>query len=165
MSTDTSQGELISIQHASDDPLPVDEATILEWIIDLLKIHNTIAEINIRFVSIEEITYLNYTYRHKNSYTNVLAFPVQNLPDSVILEHKILGDVVISPAVVEQESIEQNKPYIEHFAHILAHGILHLLGFDHEYEQDAHIMQEHETFFLKTIGFSNPYKLEGKAIE
>lgn len=165
MTKTSTECQLISIQYACEDPLPVSEETIIEWVDALLKKYGATAEVNIRFVNTSDITELNHTYRHKNSPTNVLAFPFAKLPDNIMLDNPILGDVIISPYVVKQESGEQNKEYIEHFAHIVTHGVLHLLGFDHEEEEEAKIMQQHEIQFLHDLGFSNPYRLEGQTVE
>lgn len=157
MAKNVTISELINIQHACNDPIPVADDAIINWLSLLLEEHAKLAEINVRFVSTEEITNLNKTYRSKDGPTNVLAFPFSKLPKGLKLDFDILGDVIISPEVVQKESLEQNKPYIEHFAHILIHGALHLLGFDHEYEQEATIMQNLEKDFLMNLGFSNPY--------
>ncbi len=157
MAKNVTISELINIQHACNDSIPVADDAIINWLSLLLEEHSKCAELNVRFVSTEEITNLNKTYRSKDGPTNVLAFPFSKLPKGLKLDFDILGDVIISPEIVKKESIEQKKPYIEHFAHILIHGALHLLGFDHEYEEESTIMQNLEKDFLMNLGFSNPY--------
>ncbi len=89
----------------------------------------------------------------------MLAFPA-NLPEVVELETPFLGDVVICPKVIEAESAEQNKTCASHLCHIVVHGVLHLLGFDHIEDKDAEIMQQQEITILRQIGFENPYQQE-----
>ncbi|WP_133127373.1 rRNA maturation RNase YbeY [Legionella nagasakiensis] len=154
----------IDIQHACDEPLPVADETLTQWAVLPLKPHKDSAELTLRFVDSEEMTHLNHTYRHKNKATNVLAFPV-NLPQTIELEYPLLGDVIICPAVLKEESLIQNKPLTAHCAHIVIHGVLHLLGYDHINEEDTNIMQALEIELLAKLGFENPYKTEGNEIE
>ncbi|HVT62546.1 MAG TPA: rRNA maturation RNase YbeY, partial [Legionellaceae bacterium] len=121
-------------------------------------------EITIRLVDPEEITYLNHTYRKKNKPTNVLAFPM-NLPDNIHLDCPLLGDVIICPNVLEEESKNEHKTLSAHWAHIVIHGILHLLGFDHIDSKDAHIMEQREIELLAHFGFDNPYLEEDNHLE
>jgi len=108
-------------------------------------------------VDSEEITYLNHAYRKKNKPTNVLAFPA-NLPDNIGLDYPLLGDVIICPLVLKQESLSLDKPLTAHWAHIVIHGVLHLLGYDHINEEDADKMQAVEIKLLTQLGFDNPYQ-------
>ncbi len=116
------------------------------------------AEVTIRIVDKDEITTLNSTYRHKNKPTNVLSFPF-DMPSEIDIDIPILGDIVICAAVIIEEAEEQNKPVNAHWAHMTVHGILHLLGFDHEDNHDAEIMEAEEITILSELGFDNPYKL------
>jgi len=111
-------------------------------------------ELTIRIVDEEEIIDLNYRYRHKNGSTNVLSFPVEV---DVDFNYYVLGDIVICAAVVELEAKQQNKELLSHWAHMVVHGILHLLGFDHENEVEAHKMENIEISLMKKLGFSSPY--------
>ena len=116
-------------------------------------------EIGIACVDNDESHKLNLQYRDKDKPTNVLSFP-SDLPDEMaqILDTFPLGDLVICIPVVLQEAIEQNKTPIEHFTHMLVHGTLHLMGYDHETsEQDAEEMEALEIQILAKLGFENPY--------
>jgi probable rRNA maturation factor len=120
------------------------------------------AELTIRIVNEEEMTTLNETYRHKTGTTNVLSFPF-DLPDEVDMEIPLLGDIIICAVVVNREALEQNKNADAHWAHMVVHGVLHLLGHDHVIESEADVMEALEIKTLKTLGFVNPYQLkEGK---
>jgi probable rRNA maturation factor len=99
---------------------------------------------------------LNRRYRGKDKPTNVLAFPAPAAPGGQPLP---LGDVVICPAVLRREAREQGKPERAHWAHLVVHGTLHLAGYDHEVEADAHRMERREIAVLRSLGFSNPYRV------
>lgn len=113
-------------------------------------------EITIRIVSLEEMQTLNRHYRNKDKPTNVLSF---RLETPVLLEYgfKPIGDLVICADIVNEEAALNQIEPIAHWAHIVIHGILHLLGHDHEEEHDTKIMQDFEIRYLKKLGFSNPY--------
>ena len=116
-------------------------------------------EIDIACVDNAESQQLNLEYRGKDKPTNVLSFP-SDLPDEMaaILDSFPIGDLVICIPVVLQEAIDQQKTPIEHFTHMLVHGTLHLMGYDHETsEQDAEEMEALEIEILKKLGFDNPY--------
>jgi probable rRNA maturation factor len=116
-------------------------------------------EIGIACVDNAESHQLNLEYRCKDKPTNVLSFP-SDLPDEMaaILDSFPIGDLVICIPVVLQEAIDQQKTPIEHFTHMLVHGTLHLMGYDHETsEQDAEEMEALEIEILKKLGFDNPY--------
>lgn len=115
------------------------------------------AELTIRIVDKDEITALNTTYRHKNKATNVLSFPFIT-PDGVELETPLLGDIIICAAVIAEEAEVQQKTLSAHWAHMVVHGILHLLGFDHENDADAIVMEAEEIRILNILGFTNPYQ-------
>lgn len=146
----------IDIQNASDAPLPVSEANITKYAEMALTSRCTDGELTIRLVDTDEMVYLNETFRKKTGPTNVLSFP-SSLPEGVVLDAPLLGDIIICPAVLAQECIEQNKTLEEHWALITIHGVLHLLGYDHINDEDAQVMQGIEIQLLETIGFKNPY--------
>lgn len=112
------------------------------------------AELSIRIVDEEESQTLNRDYRQKNKPTNVLSFPAE-LPD--IVDLPLLGDLVICAPVVEQEAQEQHKTSHAHWAHMVIHGTLHLLGYDHIDAQEADEMEAIETDILATLGIDCPY--------
>lgn len=155
---------IVDIQHACEEALAVDNKTLISWVKCVLTHHDMNAELTVRLSSIDEITALNLRYRHKNKPTNVLAFPA-HVPQVVQLEQPFLGDIVIAPQVLQQESTQLEVPLIDHWAHIVIHGVLHLLGYDHIEEEDAEIMQAMETKLLLQLGFNNPYQRESTADE
>jgi len=114
--------------------------------------------VSLRFVAEIESAALNEQYRGKHTSTNVLSFPT-NFPESLVehMEYQCLGDIVVCPAIVEKEAREQRKTLEAHWAHLLIHGVLHLLGYDHVSDQQAHQMENLEIEALETLGFPNPY--------
>ncbi len=115
-------------------------------------------EITIRVVSDDESRQLNSDYRGKDKPTNVLSFPFE-MPDMIPVEalSNYLGDLAICEAVLIQEAREQAKPYHHHYAHLLIHGLLHLLGFDHIEPSDAEQMEALEICVLEKLNIANPY--------
>jgi probable rRNA maturation factor len=99
---------------------------------------------------------LNAQYRGRDKPTNVLSFPVADLP--VTGEPRPLGDLVICPQVLRTEAREQKKSLREHWAHLVVHGSLHLIGYDHERDTDADRMERREIAVLRRLGFANPYR-------
>ncbi|MFY9178689.1 MAG: rRNA maturation RNase YbeY [Venatoribacter sp.] len=111
-------------------------------------------EMTIRLVQAEESQELNFEYRGKDKPTNVLSFPFECPPEVPI---ELVGDLVICVPVVEQEAKEQNKALQAHWAHMVVHGSLHLLGFDHIKDDEAEIMENLERQILAKLGFPDPY--------
>lgn len=111
-------------------------------------------EISLRIVGLKEGAALNETYRHREGPTNVLSFPVDAAPP---MEAPPLGDLVICAPVVWREAREQHKPARAHWAHLTVHGSLHLLGYDHEREDEAEAMERLEREILARLGFPDPY--------
>ena len=107
-------------------------------------------QITLRLVAPEEGQELNRDYRGKDYATNVLSFPYEQEP-------VVMGDLVICHAVVEKEAAEQGKPLAAHYAHLVVHGMLHLLGYDHEQEEDAEHMEAREREILAGLGYPDPY--------
>ncbi|QOW20290.1 rRNA maturation RNase YbeY [Lysobacter ciconiae] len=112
------------------------------------------ADLAIRLVDDREGLALNRHYRGKDHPTNVLSFPA-DLPNGVTLP--LLGDLVICAPVVAREAAEQNKRVNAHYAHLTVHGILHLLGWDHEDEREAECMEQLEREILATLDIADPY--------
>jgi probable rRNA maturation factor len=113
------------------------------------------AELAIRVVDAAESQALNRRYRAKDKPTNVLSFPAELPPE---LELPLLGDLVICREVVEAEAEEQGKPVEAHWAHMVIHGTLHLLGLDHETEAEAEAMEAIEVELLAELGWPDPYQ-------
>lgn len=111
------------------------------------------SELVIRIVDEAEGADLNQRYRHKPSATNVLSFPYQEDFNKTDL----LGDVVICAPVVFREAKLQNKEPQAHWAHLVVHGVLHLLGYDHQTDSQADIMEKLEIRILKGLGYPDPY--------
>ncbi|MCK4079212.1 rRNA maturation RNase YbeY [Acinetobacter radioresistens] len=119
-------------------------------------------EIGIACVDLDQSQQLNLEYRRKDKPTNVLSFPSE-IPEEILpmLAARPLGDLVICIPVVLQEAAEQHKVPVEHFTHMLVHGTLHLLGYDHEIsDEDADEMEALEIEILAKLGLSNPYQEE-----
>lgn len=151
----------ITIQHATDKTAAPPSSSLRRWAKKALDHHVTDAEVTIRIVSTDEMTQLNSQYRHKVGPTNVLSFPVE-LPTGIELDVRMLGDIVICTDVVVREANDQGKPLEAHWAHMVVHGIFHLLGYDHENEQDAEIMESLETAVMLSLGFADPYDTKEK---
>ncbi len=115
----------------------------------------TSAELTLRIVGEAEMQDLNYRYRDTPKPTNVLAFAA-NLPPQLGLP--LLGDIVICAPLVETEAGEQGKTMQAHWAHLVVHGTLHLLGHDHVDDSQALLMEQLETAILGNLGFANPYE-------
>lgn len=101
-----------------------------------------------------EIQTLNRAYRKKNKPTNVLSFPNGEVEEGV----RQLGDIVLAYDTILQEAKTQKKPLKHHLTHLAIHGTLHLLGFDHENDRDANIMEACEINILTRMGIANPYE-------
>jgi len=112
-------------------------------------------ELTIRLVESQESQALNHQYRQKDKPTNVLSFPFE-VPEGIDLN--LLGDLVICSDVVSQEAKAQNKQNLDHWAHLVIHGCLHLLGYDHIEEDEAVEMESLEIKLLSTLGIDNPYQ-------
>ena len=117
-------------------------------------------EVGVRVVGRAESRKLNARYRGKDYPTNVLSFPASPLPAPVarVVEAQPLGDLVICPQVLRNEAREQRKSLRAHWAHLVVHGALHLIGYDHERSTDARRMERREIAVLRQLGFTNPYR-------
>jgi len=112
------------------------------------------SEINLRILDDEEMKKLNYKFRNKNLTTNVLSFQ----SDDISIKHtKNIGDIAISTEYVEREAVEEGKFFEDHMIHMLAHGVYHILGYDHQNEETALIMENKEINILNKININNPY--------
>ncbi|MEM7465795.1 MAG: rRNA maturation RNase YbeY [Pseudomonadota bacterium] len=111
----------------------------------------------VRLVDHDEMLALNDRWRGKNAVTNVLAFPFDS---SVNTPHIPLGDIVICVPVVAEEAASQGKTFVDRLAHLFVHGLLHLLGYDHQSQSDAKVMERIEREVLETLGYAKPYEAE-----
>lgn len=111
-------------------------------------------EINIRLVTATEMQSLNKDYRKKDNVTDILSFPF-TAPG---FETNELGDIVLCPARINEDAKKQNKEMKHHWAHLLVHGTLHLLGFDHYNDADAEVMIAREIAILNILNIQNPYE-------
>ena len=110
-----------------------------------------------------EMRALNRSWRGKDSSTNVLSFPAGYSPGSIAGEARLLGDVVLAAETVLAESADRDIPAADHAAHLVVHGMLHLLGFDHEGDEEAEAMEALEIKVLSTIGIADPYAEDARA--
>jgi probable rRNA maturation factor len=151
----------VDVQVACDDTDIPAAGTIQDWMTLAVEAADVSAdgslEVAVRVVEPDEIQVLNALYRDKDEATNVMAFPagpLQGLPADAPV---VLGDVVVCAAVVAAEAREQGKRSADHWAHMLVHGILHLLGYDHQEEAQAAAMESLEAAVLARRGIANPY--------
>lgn len=143
----------LQIATQNTDNLPTD-AQFQQWFEQAVKSFREQAEVTIRLVDEEESQSLNRDYRGKDKPTNVLSFPFEAPPG---VELDLLGDLVICRQVVEKEAEEQNKDLFAHWAHMVVHGSLHLLGYDHINDEEAEEMESLEISIMNALGFDNPY--------
>lgn len=144
----------INLQVVSDAKNIPTKTDFKRWIKAALPKTDQTIEVTVRIVDSEEIKSLNNYYRGKNKATNVLAFPFA-VPKGI--DSQLLGDLVICAPIVEKEAIKQNKFAQAHWAHLTIHGILHLLGYEHDTDKNAAIMETKEIACLQQLGFTNPY--------
>ncbi|WP_417703394.1 rRNA maturation RNase YbeY [Rheinheimera aquimaris] len=147
----------LDLQLAFDAPDLPTETQFQQWLDAAVLPFQAEAEVTIRIVGNAESQQLNFDYRGKDKPTNVLSFPFQCPPG---IELPLLGDLVICAPVVAQEAQQQNKTLNAHWAHMVVHGCLHLLGFDHINDDDAEQMEAEEVTILQQLGFTNPYLLD-----
>jgi probable rRNA maturation factor len=141
----------IEVQLASESAQVPSAASLEAWAAAALG--GDPRDVCLRIVDREEGHRLNSAYRSIDKATNVLSFPVGELPSGAAL----LGDIVICAPVVEAEAREQDKSVEHHYAHMVVHGVLHLLGHDHEDDGEAQIMESEEVRVLRGLGITDPY--------
>jgi probable rRNA maturation factor len=154
----------VDVQLACDDPDVPDADRIHEWVSSALAAAELTPsgkyDVSVRVVDVAEMRALNRDFRDKDKPTNVLSFPggdVAGLPSE---ETRVLGDVVICANIVRDEAAEQNKSLADHWAHMLVHGTLHLLGYDHISEEQATEMEGLEVSILTRLGVRDPYRVQ-----
>lgn len=116
-------------------------------------------ELSVLLVGERRSRALNARYRGRDKSTNVLSFPA---PQPAAHASGLLGDLVICPAVLRAEAREQRKDVRAHWAHMVVHGLLHLLGYDHEHDSDAQRMERREVRVLRKLGIPNPYVIRSR---
>lgn len=137
----------LSVQYAChDEGLPL-RADFVRWARAALAGGG---DVTIRLVGDDEGRELNRDYRGKDYATNVLSFPYETEP-------RVMGDLVVCPAVVVREAGEQGKTAEAHYAHLTVHGMLHLQGWDHEDDAEAQAMEDKEREILAALGYPDPY--------
>ena len=132
------------------------EAQFQQWLDTAVLPFQQEAEVTIRLVDEPESHELNLTYRGQDKPTNVLSFPFECPPG--VEDFPLLGDLIICRQVVELEAKEQEKTLESHWAHMVIHGSLHLLGYDHIEDDEAEEMEALEKEFMQALGYPDPYK-------
>ena len=148
----------LDLQLASEAPGLPDADDFRHWCALALRQRTADSELTIRLVDEAEGRELNRTWRHKDYATNVLSFPA-DVPDG-LLDIPLLGDLVICAPVVCREAAEQGKTLPAHWAHMVIHGCLHLLGHDHVEDAEAEEMEALERKLLAELGHPDPYNDE-----
>lgn len=128
-------------------------SSVRRWVAAALAQQQQSGELCVRLVDESEGRELNRDWRGKDYATNVLSFPAE----LEIEQQRWLGDLVICAPVVASEALEQNKASKDHYAHLTVHGLLHLLGYDHQEEAEALAMEALEVQILDHLGIANPY--------
>ncbi len=148
----------LDLQIAVEAPDLPSEAQLQGWVeavLNRVDAGRDEAQLTIRITDEAEIQELNRSYRHKDKPTNVLSFPFEQPPG---VELPLLGDIIVCSAVVAREAQEQGKPLEAHWAHMVVHGTLHLLGYDHIIDAEAEEMEGLEIALLADLGYANPYQ-------
>ena len=159
---------IVAVQYVSDEPDLPDKRQLTQWVNTALRSQsdldspllnepikfNPSLELTIRIVDTAESQQLNEAWRKKTGPTNVLSFFFENPPGITL---PILGDIVICAPLVIREATQQQKLRDAHWAHLVIHGTLHLLGYDHVDEVQAQQMEQLEIQALHHLGYPNPY--------
>ena len=145
---------ILDIQSASSSGDAPDEESIKRWVSAVIGSKEGDTELSVRIVDEPEGKKLNEKYRGATGPTNVLSFPFdEKTPEPLPL----IGDIVVCAPVVTREAQQQNKDLTAHWAHMIIHGVLHLLGYDHQNDSEAAIMETLETEIMQKLGFAPPY--------
>jgi len=145
---------IISLDEGIDIEKPLNNKLnkIVSTILDQEKMSDCV--INLRLLNDKEMKKLNMQFRQKDKTTNVLSFPNDDIS---VKQTKNIGDIAISVEYVKAEAKKEGKTFDDHIIHMLAHGVYHILGYDHENNENAMIMENKEIQTLKKINISNPY--------
>lgn len=164
---ETAQNRSLEIDFAIQSPIWNDRLSDLEpqihdaihRTLDIVKFRGQNTEISLVFADDVFIRELNKTYRNKDNPTNVLSFP-QYEPKEINedLPFIPLGDIILAHETIKREAQEQEKDFEDHFLHLIVHGLLHLIGYDHEEDDEAEIMENLEIRILEKLGIKNPYE-------
>lgn len=153
----------VVLQAADEAVLPApDEAAFTEWVLAVAEHCQQDLEVTVRIVTAAESRQLNKQYRGKDAPTNVLSFPFE-APPGIDLESSFIGDLALCADVIHREAREQEKPVTNHWAHMTIHGTLHLLGYDHQNNDDAETMEALETALLAEHQIPDPYAIPGES--
>ena len=148
----------MSLLISLDEGIDINEAlnNKLKKIVSIILDHENMSEcvINLRLLNDKEMKKLNMQFRQKDKTTNVLSFPNDDIS---VKQTKNIGDIAISVEYVKAEAKKEGKTFDDHIIHMLAHGVYHILGYDHENNENAMIMENKEIQTLKKINISNPY--------
>jgi probable rRNA maturation factor len=145
---------IISLDEGIDIEKPLSNKLnkVVSTIFDQEKMSDCV--INLRLLNDKEMKKLNMQFRQKDKTTNVLSFPNDDIS---VKQTKNIGDIAISVEYVKAEAKKEGKTFDDHIIHMLAHGVYHILGYDHENNENAVIMENKEIQTLKKINISNPY--------
>ena len=150
----------VDVDVACDGDFPAPEFVEV-WVgraVNAARDDDCLSEVSVRIVEKDEIRALNRDYRQRDYVTNVLSFPAGTIEGLPAEEAQALGDVVVCAAVVAAEAADQGKSVEDHWAHMLVHGTLHLIGFNHETDAEAEVMEALEIGILGANGIANPYQ-------
>ena len=151
----------VDVQAACKDPDVPSASEVREWVSRTIGAAGTSlpgrVEVSVRLVDTREMRALNRDYREQDKTTNVLSFPAGEIAGLPGDAPRALGDIVICAAVVSEEAAAQGKELSAHWAHMLVHGTLHLLGYDHETDAEAAEMEGLETRILCRHDCPDPY--------
>ena len=157
----SSSPPVIDVEIVSDDGTIPSIGEITDWVrraLDAVPQPPQDAELAVRVVAAEEMQSLNCEHRQKDVPTNVLSFPIGEIQGLPAAAGNFLGDIVVCAPVVSREAAEQGKNLNDHWAHMLVHGTLHLLGYDHQVDSEAAKMEALEQQVLARHGVANPYR-------
>ncbi|MGB5511471.1 MAG: rRNA maturation RNase YbeY [Woeseiaceae bacterium] len=152
---------VIDVEIVSDDETVPSIDEITDWVrraLEAVPEPPQDAELAVRVVDAQEMQSLNREHRQKDVPTNVLSFPIGEIQGLPAAAGNFLGDIVVCASVVRREAAEQGKHLNDHWAHMLVHGTLHLLGYDHQVDSEAATMEALEQQVLARHGVANPYR-------
>lgn len=149
----------VDVQVATDAAGIPETGNIREWVEHTIRAAGPGGDfdVSIRIVDAGEMQTLNRDYRDQDKPTNVLAFPAGDTGFAPPGERPLLGDIVVCAGIVADEAGEQGKALGDHWGHMLVHGTLHLLGYDHQTDHEAEAMEAIERDILESLGIADPY--------